>query len=209
MKKILALFLIFVLALSVAACSSSGSERYDIGNADRARVFYNTYTDFVNTYGEGKEVNGNLCGTAVVRLKDFTGDGYPEMLIAYSDEKDGEVNRVKVWGFDMGLAEIFDREITSKSSKSQEGECLWIYTDVSGLSYLVLGDDLSTERSYEYFQQADKNGKDLYEFAQAFSTDGTDLGGSYEKIELKGNTDSEAIFKTNKGVVSAMKAQKN
>lgn len=209
MKKFVSLALLLIFALSLAACSGKAQESYNLGNADRARVFYDKYNEYVKSYGEGKEASGTLYGTAVVRLKDFTGDSVPEMLIAYSSEKDGKVDKIMVCGFDMGYAQLLDEEITSKSAESAAGNCLWLYTDASGLSYIVKGDDLSKSRSYVCYQQADAEGKALYEFAEAFSTDGTDLGGTYEKIELVGNTDTETVFEKNEGVVNALETQKN
>lgn len=208
MKKFISLALVLVFALSLAACSSSSSESYDLGNGDRARVFYDTYNKYVEEYGEAAVDNGVLKGAAVVRLCDFTGDSIPELLIAFPDEKDGGVKRVMVCGFDMGFAELYNEEITSKGG-ANDPEALWIYTDSSGLSYLVIGDDLSKSRSYICYQQADSEGKPLYEFAEAFSTDGDDLGGEYEKIKLTDNTDSKAIFEKNKGVIDALESQKN
>lgn len=207
MKRIVALLLALICVCGLCACNS-GKTRYNLGNEDRAKAFYDTYQNYVEKYGEAQAVQNALCGAAVVRLLDFTGDGEYEMLIAYSSEKDKNVDRLMVCGFDMGFAELLDEEITSKSSKDSEGNCLWVYTDSSGLSYLVKGEDLSANRSYLTYQQADKEGKPLYQFAEAFSTEGTDLGGTYEKIQLTGNTDTEAVFEINEAVVSSMKNQK-
>lgn len=209
MKKFISLMLILLCALSFAACSGKAQESYSLGNADRARVFYNTYNSYVGKYGEGKDAEGSLTGAAIVRLMDFTGDGNPEMLIAYSSEKDGKVDSVMVCGFDMGYAELLNEKITSKSSASAEGNCLWLYTDSSGLSYIVMGEDLSLSRSYTCYQQAGADGKALYKFAEAFTADGMDLSGTYEKIELSGNSDTNKVFKTNKNVVAALESQKN
>lgn len=209
MKKFLSVALIIACVLSLVACSRSNKESYNLGNADRARIFYNTYNDYVEKYGEGKDVQGSLCGTAVVRLMDFTGDGVLEMLIAYSSEKDGKVDRVMVCGFDMGFAEILNEEITSKATADAETNTLWLYTDSSGLSYIIKGEDLSASRSYLTYQQADAEGKPLYAFAEAFDTDGTDLSGTYEKIDLTGNSDSKAVFEKNENVVDALESQKN
>ncbi len=203
MKRFLALALIAVMALAFAACSKNESN-YNLGNADRARIFYNTYNSFVDKYGEGKSVDGKLSGAAVVRLYDFTGDNAPELLIAYSSEKDGVVDKVMVGGFDMGYAEIYNEEITSKA----ESNSLWVYTDSSDLSYLVFGEDLNTARSYNTYLMADKDGKSLYSFAEAFSTDGKDLGGVYEKFDIQG-ADFEAINAENQRVLEALKDQKN
>jgi len=158
----------------------------------------------VDKYGEGKSVDGKLSGAAVVRLYDFTGDNAPELLIAYSSEKDGVVDKVMVGGFDMGYAEIYNEEITSKA----ESNSLWVYTDSSDLSYLVFGEDLNTARSYNTYLMADKDGKSLYSFAEAFSTDGKDLGGVYEKFDIQG-ADFEAINAENQRVLEALKDQKN
>lgn len=206
MKRFLAILLIMVLAASFAACS--GRSGYNIGNADRARIFYDKYLSYVEQYGEGKSSDGTLCGTAVVRLYDFTGDGAPEMLMAYSSQKDGKVDSVMICGFDMGYAEIYNEKITSKASESALSESLWVYKDSSGLSYLVIGEDLSLSRSYQTFIQTDENGKAFYAFAEAFSTDGKDLSGPYEKFDIIG-ADFEEIKAENDKVIKALKSQKN
>ncbi|MBQ7386023.1 MAG: hypothetical protein IJW04_05910 [Ruminococcus sp.] len=207
MKKFLALALVLVLALSVTACSKH-TRSYDIGNADRARVFFEKYNSMVEKYGEGKSVDGTLYGAAVVRLYDFTGDGYPEMLLAYSSEKDKQVDSVMVCGFDMGYAEIYNEKITSKESKDAKSETLWAYTDAGNLSYLVIGEDLSAERSYQTFIKADIEGKASYAFAEAFSTDGKDLNGTYEIFDIMG-ADFKAIDAENQNVLNALETQKN
>lgn len=206
MKKFLILSLAVVMLLSFNACSGKNTEKYDIGNADRARVFYNTYQSFAETYGEAKAENGTLYGTAAVRLDDFTGDGYPELLMVYSSEKDSKADRVAVGSFDMGYGEIYNEEITSKVNGVPS---LWIYTDSSGQSYLVTGEDLTKECVYLNYQQADKEGKPLYKFAEAFTTKGDTLSGEYEKINLTDNSDAQSVLDKNKGVVNAMKSQKN
>lgn len=204
MKKFLILCLAVVMTLTVTACNDK--EKYDIGNADRARVFYNTYLDFVENYGEAKAENGTLYGTAAVRLDDFTGDGYPEILMVYSSEKNGKADRVAVGCFDMGYGEIYNEEITSKANGVPS---LWIYTDSADQSYLVIGEDLTKECVYINYQQADKEGKPLYKFAEAFTTEGETLSGEYEKIDLIDNEDAKAVTDKNKGVINAMKSQKN
>lgn len=210
MKKFLALILVCLALFTFAACSPKDEKvHYDLGSADRARAFYNTYESILQDSNQGSEVNGVLHGAAVVRLADFTGDGYPELLMAYSDKADGVVNRLSVWGFDMGLAEIYSEEITSKANADDEYGCVWIYTDVSGISYLVMGEDLSRSRSYLSYQQADLQGKALYAFAEAFSTDGKDLNGTYEKIAVSGNEAFGSITEINEGVISALENQKN
>ncbi len=206
MKKFLFLSLAVIMILSFSACGGNGSEKYDIGNADRARIFYDTYESFVETYGEAKAENGTLYGTAAVRLDDFTGDGYPELLMVYSSEKDGKVDRVVVGSFDMGYGELYNEEITSKANGVPS---LWIYTDSADQSYLVMGEDLTKECVYLNYQQADKEGKPLYKFAEAFTTVGDTLSGEYEKINLTENDDAQAVVDKNKGVVNAMKSQKN
>ena len=206
MKKFLCLTLAVVMILSFSACGGSSSEKYDIGNADRARIFYNTYESFVENYGEPKAKDGTLYGTAAVRLDDFTGDGYPEILMVYSSEKDGKADRVVVGSFDMGYGELYNEEITSKANGVPS---LWIYTDSADQSYLVIGDDLTKECVYLNYQQADKDGKPLYKFEEAFTTVGDTLSGEYEKINLTGNNDAQAVLDKNKGVINAMKSQKN
>lgn len=207
MKKLLSVVIVMVLVLSLCACSGN-NKSYNLGGADRARAFYETYSKYVSEYGEAKADNGTLHGAAVVRLYDFTGDSTPEMLIAYSSEKNGKVDSVMVFGFDMGLAEIYNEKITSKASKDAADASLWVYTDSSGLSYLVLGDDMSASRSYTTYKIADSEGKPLYAFVEAFETDGNDLGGVYEKFDVSG-ADFEAISAENKNVLDAMESQKN
>lgn len=207
MKKLISALLLLLITVPLVACNNGGRS-YNIGNADRARVFYNTYNSFVEKYGEAKENDGTLCGTAVVRLYDFTGDGGLEMLIAYSSEKGGKVDSVMVCGFDMGYAELYNEKITSKASADAKDSTIWIYTDSSGLSYLVLGDDLSQSRSFNTYRQADSDGKALYKFAEAFSTDSKDLSGTYEKIDIT-STDLSDIFDENENVIEALKTQKN
>ncbi len=207
MKKFLALALVLIFALSLTACSKD-MRSYDIGNADRARVFFEKYNSMVEKYGEGKSVDGTLYGTALVRLYDFTGDGAPEMLVAYSSEKDQKVDSVMVCGFDMGYAEIYNEKITSKESEEAKSETLWTYTDAGDLSYLVIGEDLSSERSYQTFIKADNDGKANYAFAEAFSTDGKDLSGTYERFDIMG-ADFKTIDAENQNVINALKTQKN
>lgn len=207
MKKFLAIALVLVFALSFAACSDD-KRSYNLGNADRARVFYNTYNDYVEKYGEAKQEEGELRGVAAVRLYDFTGDGSPEMLIAYSSEKDGKTDSVMVCGFDMGFAEIYNEKITSKVASNAKDSTLWVYTDSGDLSYIVLGEDLSAERSYNTYRKANSDGKELYAFAEAFTTDGKDLNGVYERFDLIG-ADFEEICDENENVIDALQSQKN
>ena len=49
MKKLIALILVVLCVVSFAACNASDTagNSYDLGNADRARVFYETYEKFV------------------------------------------------------------------------------------------------------------------------------------------------------------------
>lgn len=207
MKKILALVLLLSLVLTFAACGEKGTT-YSLGSADRARVFYNTYNSYVEKYGEGKSVDGVLHGTAVVRLYDFSDDGYPEMLIAYSSEKDSVVDSVMICGFDMGFAELYNEKITSKASADSTAKTLWVYEDSSDLGYLVLGEDLSLSRSYVTYFKTDSEGNPLYDFAESFNTDGNDLSGVYDKFDING-ADFEIIESTNKDVIRSMKNQKN
>ncbi|MBR3988440.1 MAG: hypothetical protein IKK10_03955 [Clostridia bacterium] len=205
MKKFAALILVLMLALSLVACSKDTV--YDLGNPDRARVFYNTYNKYVENYGQGKVADGKLCGTAAVRLYDFTGDSYPEMLIVYSSEKDKAADSVVIFGFDMGLAEIYNEKITSKATASG-GETLWVYTGDNNLSYIVAGEDLSASRSYLTYQKADAEGKPLYGFAEVFKTDGTDSEGTYEKFDVMCENFKD-IESENKNVLNALETQKN
>ena len=207
MKKFLAILLVLVFALSFAACAAK--KTIDIGNADRARVFYSKYCDYVEKYGEGKEIDGDLYGVAVVRLMDFTGDAAPELLMAYSSEKDAKVDSVMVCGFDMGYAELLNEKITSKPYEGAEGLSLWLYTDSRDLSYIIKGEDLSVGCSYHTYQQADEDGKPLYDFAEAFATEGKDLSGTYDKIELSNCDNWKEISESNDVALSSMEAQKN
>lgn len=204
MKRFFAVFCVLVLVLALSACSDK-AKSYDIGNADRARVFFNKYNSMVEEYGEGRSVDGTLHGTAVARLYDFTGDGYPELLFAYSSLKDGVVDSVKICAFDMGYAEIYNEKITTVS---EEGLSLWIYTDSSGRNYVITGEDLSVSRSYLSYQKTDAQGNPLYAFAEAFDTDGKDLSGVYEKFPVKG-ADFKAIDAENQNVLNALETQKN
>lgn len=206
MKRFIAVLFCMIFIISLAACSNENS--YDLGSADRARVFYNTYYNYVESAGEANTIDNALSGAAVIRLKDFTGDGIYEMLILYSSEKNGVVDKVMVCGFDMGFAMLLDEEITSKESKDADTSSLWVYTDSSNTSYLVKGDDLSGARSYCMYMQADADGQSLYSFAEAFATDGNDLSGTYEKIDIVG-ADSKAVFAENEKVLNSIESQKN
>lgn len=203
MKKYIAILLLAIMVLSLAACSDS-AKTYNLGNSDRARGFHTKYTSMVEKYGEGKVADGKLCGVALVRFFDFTGDGELEMVIGYSSEKDAEVDTMAVYGFDMGLADLLNEKITSADS---EGLCMWFYTDSADISYLVKGEDLDSARSYHYYQKNDSEGKPLFDFAEAFTTDGKDLSGEYEKISLKSG-DFEAALAESENVVKNMERQK-
>lgn len=203
MKKIIAFALAALMILSLAACKDS-AKTYDLGNSDRARGFYTKYTSMVEKHGEGKREDGNLCGVAVVRFYDFTGDGEVEMVLGYSSEKDGKVDTMAVYGFDMGLADLLDEKIISAD---KDGACMWFYTDAADLCYLVKGENLDASRTYEYFQKNDSEGKPLFKFAAAFTTEGEDLSGKYEKISLTSG-DFEAIIAETENAVKNMENQK-
>ncbi len=203
MKKIIAFALAALVVLSFAACKGS-AKTYDLGNSDRARGFYVKYTSMVEKFGEGKVTDGKLSGVAVARFFDFTGDGEYEMVLGYSSEKDGEVDTMAVYGFDMGLAVLLEEKIISADNN---GACMWFYTDSADLCYIVKGEDLETARSYEYFQKNDSQGKPLFKFAEAFKTEGEDLSGKYDRISLT-TGDFEAVLAETENAVKNMEDQK-
>ncbi len=203
MKRIIAFTLLVVMILSLAACKES-AKTYDLGNSDRARGFHTKYLSMVEKFGEGKVSDGKLCGVAVVRFFDFTGDGEYEMVLGYSSEKGKEVDSVAVYGFDMGLADLLEEKITSAD---KDGACMWVYTDSADISYLVKGEDLYSHREYHYYQKYDSEGKPLFDFAKAFETEGKDLDGEYEKISLS-TGDFEAVMAESQNAVKNMENQK-
>ena len=211
MKKFIALLLILLCAVPFAACNTAGTEgdAYDLANADRARVFYDTYESFVEKYGEGKVVDGKLCGTAVVRLFDFTDDGSLEMLIGYSSEKDSVVDSIMICGFDLGFAEIYSEKVSAKTTASAEDGVICIYTDERNINYVVNGEDLSSQRTYLTYVKTDSDGNKIYSFVESFNGKGEDLSGSYEKIEIAGHTDAKSVFDANEKVLESLKNQKN
>ena len=202
MKKLFVMILSLTLVLSFAGCAARNGSAYKLENSDTAKGFYNTYKIYEEKYGKANESSGVLSGTSVVRLYDFTGDGTLEMLIAYSSQKDGKTDSLMICGFDLGTAELYNEKLAEGADE------LWIYTDRADLSYLVLGDDLSKEREYLYYRYTDDKGKPLYKFSEAFTTDGEDLGGTYEKISLT-NADSDAVFAENDRVIKSLENQKN
>lgn len=210
MKKLIALILVVLCVVPFAACNASDTSgnSYDLGNADRARVFYETYEKFVEKYGEGKVVDGKLCGTAAVRLFDFTNDGSLEMLIAYSSQKDSVVDSIMVCGFDLGFAELYREKINAKTTADSADGVVCIYTD-GNINYIVSGEDLSESRSYATYKKTDNDGNKYYCFMEAFKGNGDDLSGTYEKIEIAGHTDAKEIFDANTKVLDALKSQKN
>lgn len=204
MKKLLSTLVLIAMVFALAACSNT-TKTYDLENSDRARGFYNKYQHYVEQYGEGKEVNGALCGVAIVRLLDFTGDGSFEMLLGYSSQKDGIVDSVAVFGFDMGLAEILNEKI---STSTADGVCIWTYTDSFDNSYIIKGEDLSVERSYQSFMKTDSEGNPIYKFAEAFSTKGEDLSGEYDRIYVTSG-DFKSVLSETDNVVKSIESQKN
>ena len=210
MKKFIALLLIILCVVPFAACNGAeGSDTtYDLANADRARVFYETYEKFVEKYGEGKVVDGKLCGAAVVRLFDFTDDGSLEMLIGYSSQKDSAVDSIMICGFDLGFAELYREKINAKTTADSKDGVICIYTD-GNINYIVSGEDLSESRSYATYKKTDNDGNKYYRFMEAFKGNGEDLSGTYEKIEIAGHTDAKENFDANTKVLDALKSQKN
>lgn len=210
MKKFIALLLIILCVVPFAACNGAegSGTTYDLANADRARVFYETYEKFVEKYGEGKVVDGKLCGAAVVRLFDFTDDGSLEMLIGYSSQKDSVVDSIMICGFDLGFAELYREKINAKTKADSKDGVICIYTD-GNINYIVSGEDLSESRSYATYKKTDNDGNKYYRFVEAFKGNGEDLSGTYEKIEIAGHTDAKEIFDTNTKVLDALKSQKN
>lgn len=222
MKKVLAILLLVLTVCSLAACKST--QTLDLGNTDRADVFGKNYDNLSSEYGKGEykvdpELGGVLSGVAVMRLLDFTGDGTPELYVAYSDGTTPYANKQQIYGFSNGSAVIFSEfytdslefaDITSKSSEDAKAPCVWLYTDKSGLSYIVVGEDLSKEAEYYYLKAKKLENGDREIMELAFTeVDGHELSGTYEKIELAGVTEAEAerIFKENKKALDSVEKQ--
>lgn len=223
MKKILAFILAVVCVMSLAACDMSGAVSYDIGNADRANYFYDTYNKYVDMYGEAKLENGYLTGVAVVRLLDFTGDGQYELYMAYADGTKDYVNRQMVVGFDYGSAvligdtpngmttkdEAVYAEITSKASADAQTPSIWLYKDTVNHAYIAIGEDMSKSADYITYIQT-RNNEKIYAFQPEFTElDGNEPEGETEKINLSNLTedDTKSIFAENEKVVNSIKGQ--
>ena len=223
MKKIISIMLLVIMVCSLAACKPS---QIEVGNPDRADVFNKNYDNLSSEYGRGEykvdpELGGVLSGVAVMRLLDFTGDGNPELYVAYSDGTTPYANKQQIYGFDSGSAVIFSEfytdslefaDITSKSSADAKAPCVWLYTDKSGLSYIVVGEDLSKEADYYYlkFNKLENGDREIMELAFT-EVDGHELSGTYEKIELAGvsESDAEKIFEENEKVLKSVQSQGN
>ncbi len=223
MKKFISIMLLVIMVCSLAACKPGEIE---VGNPDRADVFNKNYDNLSSEYGKGEykvdpELGGVLSGVAVMRLLDFSGDGNPELYVAYSDGTTPYANKQQIYGFDSGSAVIFSEfytdslefaDITSKSSEDAKAPCVWLYTDKSGLSYIVVGDDLSKEADYYYlkFNKLENGDREIMELAFT-EVDGHELSGTYEKIELAGvsESDAEKIFEENEKVLKSVQNQGN
>ncbi len=223
MKKFISIMLLVIMVCSLAACKPG---QIEVGNPDRADVFNKNYDNLSSEYGRGEykvdpELGGVLSGVAVMRLLDFTGDGNPELYVAYSDGTTPYANKQQIYGFDSGSAVIFSEfytdslefaDITSKSSADAKAPCVWLYTDKSGLSYIVVGEDLSKEADYYYlkFNKLENGDREIMELAFT-EVDGHELSGTYEKIELAGvsESDAEKIFEENEKVLKSVQSQGN
>ncbi len=215
--------LLVIMVCSLAACKPN---QIEVGNPDRADVFDSNYNKLSSEYGKGEykvdpELGGVLSGVAVMRLLDFSGDGSPELYVAYSDGTTPYANKQQIYGFSNGAATIFSdfyvdslefEDITSKSSADAKAPCVWLYTDKSGLSYLVVGEDLSKEANYYYIKAKKLENGDREIMELAFTeVDGNELSGTYEKIELAGvsESDAEKVFKENDKVLKSVRSQGN
>lgn len=222
MKKFLAFILAMMCVLSLVACDMSGSIAYDLGSADRAKCFNNTYNNLVEKYGKAKFENGKLTGVAVVRLMDFTGDGVYEFYVAYADGTQDYVNKQMVIGFDMGSATLIGRDgrhenqeetpyetITSKASSDASAPCIWLFKDTADRGYIVTGDDLS--KSADYITYITTRGNEgVYSFQVDFTEiDGNEPQGEFEKINLVDITedDAKAVMDENKKVIDSISGQ--
>ncbi len=225
MKKLIAVIMLVLMVVSLAACSSSSSNTPDaIGNKDRAEKFDSNVNEVEDKSGKGILVNdptlGNvLTGTAVVRVLEFSGDDKPEMYVAYSDGTKPYANKQQIYGFDNGPYEFFNEkknnlelaEITSKSSADAKAPCIWLYTDESGRSYLVMGEDLSKEAHYYTYVTTSPDGTEVYDLVEKFTgLNGKVYEGTYEKIELAGITQeqADAIFAKNEEALKLIEAGK-
>lgn len=222
MKKILAFVLAMMCVLSLVACDMSGSIAYDLGNADRAKCFENTYNNLVEKYGEAKFENGKLTGVAVVRLVDFTGDGIYELYLAYADGTQDYVNKQMVVGFDLGSATLIGKDgrhssqdetpyenITSKASADAQAPSVWLFKDTAGRGYIVTGDDLSKSADYITYITTRGN-EDVYSFQVDFTEiDGNEPQGEFEKINFVDITedDAKAVMDENKKVIDSISGQ--
>ncbi len=227
MKKFIALLMIVMCVFTLAACKGAPGA-YMLDTSDKANYFDGELGDLLGDFGEGAYAEddtygGVLTGVAVVRLLDFTGDGKNELYVAYADGTKPYANRQVVYGFDNGpknliydeMAASYDEnyvessvpeEITSKSSASSVAPCVWLYTDNTGRSYIVTGDDMSNVAEYHTYK-----GDGVYAFVKEFEElGGKELAGTYEKIELTGVSEAEAekLFDINKEVFESISAVK-
>lgn len=222
MKKILAFILMVMCVLSLVACDMSGSISYDLGGADRAKCFSNTYNSLVEKYGEAKFENGKLTGVAAVRLIDFTGDGIYEFYAAYADGTQDYVNKQMVVGFDMGSATLIGKDgrsasqdetpyenIISKESADAKAPSVWLFKDAANRGYIVTGEDLSKSADYVTYITTRGN-EDVYSFQVDFTEiDGTEPQGEFEKLSFVDITEADAkkIMDENKKVLDSINGQ--
>lgn len=214
MKKVIALLMAVMFVFSLAACSKTSGEYYDIANADRATYFYNYYQRLVEKYGEPSFDGDKLQGVAVLKLIDFTGDGGYELYVAYADGTKDYVNRHQVIGFDRGPATILDEEITSKANAGDAVPQIWLYTDIVNRGFVGYGDSMN--ESADYHTYITKRGEEkIYAFHKEFtiggaSADEVDFDETYlEKIQVAGITEEDAdlILEETQCVIDSMKSQ--
>lgn len=227
MKKILAFLLASLFLISLCACSKKAvsEENKDdtlrVSDKYAAGVFSSSIDELEGYSGAGRAVKtedgkNKLEGLAVVRILEFNGDKKHELVTIYSDKNDPDTYWMEITGFDAAPANLKfwdDSErikVTSKSSEDSEAPCVWFYTEDSGNSYLVFGDDLSKSADYYGYVQM-RGDESVYKFQHAFTeTNGNHREGTYEKIELVGMSDEEvkAHFEKNESAINIIESAK-
>lgn len=229
MKKILAFVLATLFVLSLTACSKKAATQTttetenNVAVTDKhgAVVFSSSVDELTNLFGEGKAEKtdtseNKLTGLAVVRFFEFTGDNKPELVTVYNDKDNADVYWMEVTGFDAGSANLkfWDDstkiQIASKSSADAAAPCVWFFTDDTGYSYIVAGEDLSKSADYYGYVQM-RDGEKVYKFDKAFTeTNGNLREGTYEKIEFVGMSDEDVKknFEKNQQAIEAIEKAK-